>query len=185
MTLEEVMRASWLWLGEQWQRLAEQSGASVGQGKDGAQNLRQVSRWPLEAFRVAFSQRGQWLARLWTRGAVADAPAAAVAVVQTSRHYDRSGVRVQMPLPQPSMSWNRLEERRCHWQAPACRVELSPPGRLAGGALSSLHAAPGDMDRFVEQIRAERRAGFYSSEVFQQARELLRSSGSQVSGQSG
>ncbi|MBF0416988.1 MAG: hypothetical protein HQL86_01910 [Magnetococcales bacterium] len=88
--------------------------------------------------------------------------------------YSASG-RPHLPASlERSTQWMRPVARGGGWHDPAFRVALSPEGRLAGGAFTSVTAAPGEMDRFVERIRTERQAGFYPATVFEQAREILK-----------
>ncbi|MBF0627505.1 MAG: hypothetical protein HQL91_04715 [Magnetococcales bacterium] len=172
ITLERWVQASVGWIEQSWNRLAEpdQSVALTG----GVETTRAPvkSRWSLRAFSVALSQRGKILAQ---RMKQAFAPPEEQ-VGTPLRLYDRPGRIKTLSPPETSDAWSQPPDRQRAWRTPAFRVRLSPPGRVASGALSSLHAAPGELDRFVAEIRDERRAGLYPAQVFQQARELLRQS---------
>ncbi|MBF0273439.1 MAG: hypothetical protein HQL98_15425 [Magnetococcales bacterium] len=171
ITLERWLHASARWIGETWNRLAAQTGEATS-GRHDTPTEPGQSRWSLRAFRVSLSRRGQTLARLMGRSVTPESgPATDCGVV-----YEKQGNWKRMEVLHRSTAWSVPPDRKGQWTTPAFRVELSPPGRVAGGALASVHAAPGELDRFVEQIRDERRAGFYPPQVFQQARELLRQS---------
>ncbi|MBF0339804.1 MAG: hypothetical protein HQL95_02420 [Magnetococcales bacterium] len=175
-TLEGLLQASGRWVTETWQRLAQPDpDGAVGSG-DGVIRPGE-SRWSLTALRVTLSQTGRKLAEWWQRsGRLPPEPSGEPALT-----YRRNGQLQAAVMPESSTAWTRPPDRLGHWSTPAYRVRLSPPGRVAGGAMASLHAAPGELDRFVEGIRNERRAGFYPAEVFQQARELLRQTGEEES----
>ncbi|MBF0212248.1 MAG: hypothetical protein HQM00_01650 [Magnetococcales bacterium] len=172
ITLERWVHVPLQWIATQWNRLAEQTaGEAIPDSGDGMVEAR-PSRWSLSAFRVSLSERGRLLTRLMKRGS----DRSEITPQDEAILYERDGRLNPIPTPTRSDSWTRPPERQGHWSTPAFRVALSRPGRMAGGALASTHAAPGELDRFVQQIQDERRAGLYPAEVFQQARELLRKS---------
>ncbi|MBF0192616.1 MAG: hypothetical protein HQL99_15990 [Magnetococcales bacterium] len=171
ITLERWLHASARWIGETWNRLAAQTGDATS-GRRDTPTEPEPSRWSLRAFRVSLSRRGETLARLMGQRVTPERnPATDGEIV-----YEKQGKLKRLEVSHRSTGWSTPPDRKGQWTTPAFRVELSPPGRVAGGALASVHAAPGELDRFVERIRDERRAGLYPPRVFQQARELLKHS---------
>lgn len=131
------------------------------------------SLWPLAAFRLSISRQaaelGAWMAGDGDGATARQSP-------ERLTLYREQGRLLQRILDDRGMPADAPPERGGRWRSPAYRVELSQAGRLASGAVSSLTAAPGALDRFVEQIRTGRERGLYQAEAFRHSRELLRQS---------
>ncbi|MBF0178782.1 MAG: hypothetical protein HQM03_02015 [Magnetococcales bacterium] len=124
------------------------------------------SLWSRFSFRLAISRKGA--IRAWLLGKTA--PPIPETEEEALALYAKTGQR-RKPAP-AQRAWRDPDAA-----SPAWRVELSQAGQLAGGALASVAAAPGEMDRFVERVRLAKRDGFFQAETFQLARRLLRRAG--------
>lgn len=157
------------WLGQTWERLTK----STAKGLREAWRVEQAnlkSHWSAPATRLFFSQPGVALARMLGK----TAPPIEREKPDTLQLYTPTGELHTRQLTERSTSWNQSPNWHGPWSTPSFWVTFSQAGQLAGGALASEHAKPGELDRFVEQIRIGRRVGLYQAEVFQQARALLR-----------
>ncbi|MEO5346291.1 MAG: hypothetical protein H7834_07935 [Magnetococcus sp. YQC-9] len=130
--------------------------------------------WSWQAFRTTLTQTGRRLAELLLSSDKPPVEPLDPTPAEPLTLYSATGqTRMLAPLERSTL-WMRPAARGGVWRDPSFRVELSPQGRVAGGAMTSVYAAPGELDRFVESIRVERQAGFYPNEVFDQARVILR-----------
>ncbi|MEO5333108.1 MAG: hypothetical protein H7839_13895 [Magnetococcus sp. YQC-5] len=179
-SIERTVTSSLRWLEQTWERLTEPTLESL-RDKLSLLDVPKTSRWSLSAFRLSLSRQGLVLAHWMANMMESPVPPIPQEMPDTLNLYVEPGQWHIQHVPHGSDSWTRPPERLGQWSAPAFRVTLTQSGQLAGGALASLQAEPGELDRFVEQIRLGRRAGFYQAEVFQQARALLRQSASSVS----
>ncbi|GAB0058102.1 hypothetical protein SIID45300_02445 [Candidatus Magnetaquicoccaceae bacterium FCR-1] len=171
---DRLLQHSLDWLGTTLNRITSPfSQASTHHTDDPTE--RRSSLWSLQSARLTLTRMVEGLADLLRRADQATLPEPQEQPSESAPLlYSVSG-RVQPQLRlERSTVWTRPPARGGSWQEPAFRVELSPQSRLAGGAFTSVTAAPGEMDRFVERIRVERQAGFYPASVFEQARDILR-----------
>ncbi|MBF0164704.1 MAG: hypothetical protein HQM01_09440 [Magnetococcales bacterium] len=174
ISADHLLQASLDWLGATLNRIATPFFPAPAAKKE-CPSDENSSIWSLQSARITLTRMVQGLADLLRRADQAMLPEPREQHSETSLLlYSPSG----QPQPQPrldrSTEWTRPPARGGTWREPAFRVELSPQSRLAGGAFTSVTAAPGEMDRFVERIRVERQAGFYPASVFEQARDILR-----------
>lgn len=179
-SIERTITSSLQWLEQTWERLTKTTLESL-RANWPLRDAPMASRWSLTSFRLSLSQRGLALAHWMANRIEQPVPPILQEMPDTLNLYIEPGQWQIHHLTHSSDSWTRPPEHHGQWSAPAFRVTLTQSGQLAGGALASLQAESGELDRFVEQIRLGRRAGFYQADVFQQARALLRQSASPVS----
>ncbi|MBF0127078.1 MAG: hypothetical protein HQM02_07690 [Magnetococcales bacterium] len=169
IAMESLANRGRRWLVEHWTRLAGPTLEALLEGAHRATRDLE-SLWSRHAFRLSLSRRGVCLSRLPGVGIPPVQPGSA----PTQALYEASGRWGKPRMNDRSDAWTRPPERQGRWTLPPFETAFSQAGQVAGAALNSVNAAPGELDRFVERVRQGRRAGYYPAEVFEQARALLR-----------